>query len=82
MHPFLPALALIFLFAGDGAMVYLHLNRAVPEVAAHASSIYTVIFMLLLIGGGLAFWLRRFGLLFPGWIAILSLLWVAGLGMF
>jgi hypothetical protein len=82
VHPFLPALSLIFLLAADAAMLFLRLNAAHPEVAPHASSVYTVVFMSLLIGGGLAFWLRRFGILFPGWAAILSLLWVAALGFF
>jgi hypothetical protein len=80
MHPFLPVLSVIFLLAADGAMVFLRLNATHPEIAPHASSIYTVVFMCLLIGGGLAVWLRRFGILFPTWIAILSLLGVAALG--
>jgi hypothetical protein len=83
VHPFLPALSVIFLLAADGAMAYLRFGAASdPAVAAHADSLYAVVFISLLIGGGLAFWLRRFGLLFPGWVAILSLLWVAALGFF
>jgi hypothetical protein len=82
MHPFLPVLSVIFLLAADAAMLFLRLNAGHPEVAPHVSSVYTVVFMSLLIGGGLAFWLRRFGLLYPGWAAILSLLWVAALGVF
>ena len=82
MHPFLPALSVIFLLAADGAMLFLRLNSADPEVAMHASSVYTVICVSLLIGGGLAFWLRRFGLLFPGWAAILSLALIGALGVF
>jgi hypothetical protein len=72
---------MIFLLAGDGAMAYVRFGASRSEVAANAASMYTVVFMCLLIGGVLAFWLRRFGLLFPGWLAILSLLWVGGLGL-
>jgi hypothetical protein len=82
MHPFLPALSLIFLFAADGAMAFLRFSADRAEVAAGADSLHAVVFTSLLIGGGLAFWLRRFGLLFPTWVAILSLLWVAALGWF
>jgi hypothetical protein len=82
MHPFLPALSLIFLLAADGAMLFLRLNARDPEVAAHVSSVYTVVFISLLIGGGLAFWLRRFGLLFPTWAAVISLTWVVVIGLF
>jgi hypothetical protein len=80
MHPFLPVLSVIFLFAADAAMVFLRLNATHPEVAPHASSIYTVVIISLVIGGGLAFWLRRFGVLYPTWVAILSLLGVSVLG--
>jgi hypothetical protein len=82
VHPFLPALSLIFLLAADAAMLFLRMNAEHPEVAPHVSSVYTVVFISLLIGGGLAYWLRRFGILFPGWVAILSLLWVASLHFF
>lgn len=81
MHPFLPILSVIFLVSADLVMLFLRLNAAHPEIAPHVSSIYTVVFMCLLIGGGLAFWLRRFGIRWPGWIAILSLLGVALIGI-
>ncbi len=77
MHPFLPVLSIIFLLAADAGMLFLHLNLGDPEVAFHAGSVETVVFISLLIGGGLAYWLRRFNLFFPGWFAVLSLLWVA-----
>jgi|GEM_PF-2572839 len=80
MHPFLPVLSVIFLLAADAAMVFLRLNAAHPEIAPHASSIYTVVIISLVIGGGLAVWLRRFGVLYPTWAAILSFLGVAVLG--
>lgn len=73
MHPFLPALSVIFLLAADAALLFLRLNRAVPEVAAHMLSAHVTALICLLIGAGLAFWLRRFGLLYPSWVAILSL---------
>jgi hypothetical protein len=82
VHPFLPALSLIFLLAADAAMAFLRFSAPGPELIAGADSLRAVVFLSLLIGGGLAFWLRRFGLLFPGWAAILSLLWVAALGAF
>jgi hypothetical protein len=80
MHPFLPVLSVIFLLTADAAMLFLRLNATHPEIAPHAGSIYTVVFMCLLIGSSLAFWLRRFGVLYPGWVAILSLLGVALIG--
>jgi hypothetical protein len=80
MHPFLPILSVLFLFSADFVMVFLRMNATHPEVAPHTGAIYTVVFMCLLIGAGLAFWLRRFGVLYPGWVAILSLLGVAALG--
>lgn len=80
MHPFLPVLSIIFLLSVDLAMVFLRLNASHPEIAPHTGSIYTVVFMCLLIGGGLAFWLRRYGIRYASWVAILSLLGVAALG--
>lgn len=80
MHPFLPVLSVIFLLAADFAMVFLRLNAANPEVASHAGSLYAVVLMCLIIGGGLAFWLRRYAVLYPTWVAVLSLLGVAVLG--
>jgi hypothetical protein len=80
MHPFLPVLSVIFLLAADAAMVFLRLNATHPEIAPHASSIYTVVFMCLVVGGGLALWLRRFAVLYPTWVAVLSLVGVVTLG--
>jgi len=74
VHPFLPALSIIFQLAADAALLFLHLNMDQPEVAAHALSVRVTALVSLLIGAGLAVWLRRFGLLYPSWIAILSLL--------
>ena len=73
MHPFLPVLSVIFLAAADAALLFFRLNMSEPEVAAHADSVYTVVFISLIIGLGLATWLRRFGVLYPSWLAILSL---------
>lgn len=81
MHPFLPILSVLFLASADFVMVFLRLNATHPEVAPHTGSIYTVVFLCLLIGGGLAFWLRRFRVLYPTWVAVLSLLAVAALGL-
>lgn len=73
MHPFLPVLSVVFLVAADAALLFLRLNAGVPEVAAHATSAHTVAIASLMIGLGLAVWLRRFGVLYPSWVAILSL---------
>lgn len=81
MHPFLPALSLIFLLAGDGTALFMHLSAKNPLVAANLSSLGTVVVLSLVFGGGLAFWLRRMGLRFPSWVAILSLLWVIALAL-
>jgi hypothetical protein len=82
MHPFLPALSRIFLIAGDGTALFMRLSARNPLVAANLSSLGTVTVLSLLIGGGLGFWLRRFGLRFPSWVAILSLSWVVALAAF
>lgn len=76
MHPFLPVLSALFLLAADAMAVFYHFNANHPEVAAHVNSVRTVVLLCLLIGGGLAFWLRRFGTLYPTWVAILSFTWV------
>lgn len=73
MHPFLPVLSVVFSLSAAVAAIFLRLNGEHPEVAAHAHSVLTFVFLNLLIGGALAFWLRRFGLRFPSWVAILSL---------
>jgi hypothetical protein len=81
MHPFLPVLSILFLASANFVMVFLRLNATHPEVAPQNGAIYNRVFMCLLIGAGLAFWLRRFGVLYPTWVAILSLLTVAALGL-
>jgi hypothetical protein len=82
MHPFLPVLSLIFLLAADGTALFARLAAKNPLVAANISSLYVVTAASLLIGSVLAVLLRRFGLRFPGWAAILSLLWVVALAAF
>jgi hypothetical protein len=82
VHPFLPALSLIFLLAGDATALFMRLSEKNPLVMANHLSLDTVTTLSLIIGGGLAFWLRRFGLRFPSWVAILSLLWVVALAAF
>ena len=82
MHPFLPALSLIFLLAADGTALFTRLSERDPLVAANISSLYVVTVASLLIGSVLALLLRRLGLRFPGWAAILSLLWVVALVVF
>ena len=76
MHPFLPVLTILFLLSGNAVAVFYHYNAEHPEVAAHVNSVHTTVLLCLLIGGGLAFWLRRFGILYPTWVAILSFIWV------
>ena len=80
MHPFLPVLSLIFLLSADLAMLFLRLNAGHPEIAPHTGSIYTIVVICLLIGSGLAFWLRRYGIRYASWAAILSLVAVVVLG--
>jgi hypothetical protein len=74
MHPFLPVLSVLLLIMGNAAMLFARFQADHPEIAPHVSSLYAVVFISILCGAALAIWLRRFGLLFPSWIAILSLL--------
>jgi hypothetical protein len=82
MHPFLPALAVILLLVADGVMGFIRLYGALPEFRMHVIPLYSVVIFSLISGGGLAWWLRRFGIRFPSWLAILSLLLFALLRLF
>jgi hypothetical protein len=82
MHPFVPAVSLIFLLVADGVLVFIHLNGNRPEFASHLASLHAIVLVSLVFGAGLAFWLRRFGLRFPSWVAVASLLLLALLRLF
>jgi hypothetical protein len=76
VHPFLPILALVLLLMADLGVYYLGSEKANPEVALHAASIWTVAGMSFVFGGGLALWLRRFRLRFPVYFTWGSLAWI------
>jgi hypothetical protein len=82
MHPFLPAVSLIFLLIADGVMIFLRLKGGETDLATHIAPLYAIILVSLIFGGGTAFWLRRFGLRFPSWVAVCSLLLFAVLRVF
>jgi hypothetical protein len=82
MHPFLPVTSLVFLLIADGVMIFVRLYGRQPEFATHTAPLYAIILVSLIFGGGLAFWLRRFGLRFPSWVAVCSLLLFAALRLF
>jgi hypothetical protein len=77
VHPFLPVTAIIFLLIADGVMIFLRLNGGRPDLATHIAPLNAIVLASLVFGGGTAFWLRRFGLRYPSWIAVLSLLLLA-----
>jgi len=79
MHPFLPVTSMVFLLVADGVLVFLRLNGGRPDLATHIAPLYAIVLASLVFGGGLAFWLRRFGIRFPSWTAVLSLLLFAAL---
>ena len=74
MHPFLPTLAIVFLLVADGVLGFIWLYGGQAEFRPHVTPLYAVVLVSLISGGGLAWWLRRFGIRFPSWLAILSLL--------
>jgi hypothetical protein len=74
MHPFLPTLSLVFLLVADGVLGFIRLYGGQPQFRSHVPSMYAVVIVSLIAGGGLAWWLRGFGIRFPSWLAILSLL--------
>ena len=74
MHPFLPVTAVIFLLVADGVLIFLRVNAGNPDLASHVAPLYAIILASLVFGGGTAFWLRRFGLRYPSWLAVCSLL--------
>ncbi len=73
MHPFLPVTSVIFLLIADGVMIFLRLNGGRPDLATHIAPLNSIILSSMIFGGGLAFWLRRFGLRYPSWLAVCSL---------
>ncbi len=76
MHPFLPILSLVFLVMGDAAAYFLKKFGHQPDVVMHRPSLWTVIWICMLFGVGLAFWLRRFRVYYPFYAAVISLVWV------
>jgi len=82
MHPFLPTLSIIFLLVADGVLGFIRLYGRLPEFQPHVSSMYAVVIVSLIAGGGLAWWLRGFGIRFPSWLAVLSLLLLGLLRLF
>ena len=76
MHPFLPLLSFVFLAMGDAGMFFLWKHGNDIELATHRPSIWALIIVSFLFGGGMAFWLKRFHLRFPAYFALASVLWV------
>ena len=74
MHPFLPTLSIVFLLVADGVLGFIRLYGRQPEFQPHTASMYAIVTVALISGGGLAWWLRRFGVRFPSWLAVLTLL--------
>ena len=74
MHPFLPTLSIVFLLVADGVLGFIRLYGRQPEFQPHTQSMYAIVIVALISGGGLAWWLRRFGVRFPSWLAVVTLL--------
>jgi len=81
MHPFLPLLSLVFLIMGDAAVFFLKKFGEDPDVVMHRPSVWTLIWICLILGGGLAYWLRRYRIHFPFYIALVSIVWVIVLAL-
>ena len=82
MHPFLPVTSVIFLLIADGVMIFLRLNGGRPDLAPHIAPLHSIVLASMVFGGGLAFWLRRFGLRYPSWLAVCSLVLFGALRLF
>jgi hypothetical protein len=76
MHPFLPLLSLVFLAMGDAAAFFLKKYGNDPDVVMHRPSVWALIWICLVLGGGLAFWLRNYRIHFTFYFALASLVWV------
>lgn len=79
MHPFLPVTSCLFLLIADGVMVFLHLYGGRPDLASHITPLHSIVLASVVFGGSLAFWLRRFSIRYPSWLAVISLLLFAAL---
>ncbi len=79
IHPFLPTVSLVLLGVAVAGGYFLRHAGAQPAIAPHRSSVVMVIAISLLFGGGVAFWLRRFGLRYPWIAALVSTVLVLGL---
>ena len=79
MHPFLPVTALVFLLTADGVMLFIRFFGTQPDMATHIAPLWAIVVSSMIFGGGLAFWLRRFGIRYPSWLAVFSLLLFAAL---
>jgi hypothetical protein len=76
MHPFLPLLSLIFLIMGDATAYFLKKFGNQPDIVMHRPSLWTLIWICLILGGGLAVWLRNYRIHFTFYVALVSLVWV------
>jgi len=76
MHPFLPLLSLVFVGMADAVMYFVWKHGNDMEVVTHRPSLWALIAISLLFGGGLAFWLKRFHIRFPLYFALASVVWV------
>jgi hypothetical protein len=81
MHPFVPVTSVLFLCVADAVMVFLRLSAGHSEVLPHIAPLYAIVLASLIFGGSVAFWLRRFGIRYPSWLAVFSLLLFAVLRM-
>ena len=74
MHPFVPVTAMIFLLIADGVTIFLRLYGSSPDLATHIAPLNAILLASIVFGGGIAYWLRRFGIRYPSWLAVCTLL--------
>ena len=74
MHPFVPVTAMIFLLIADGVTIFLRLYGRQPDLATHIAPLNAILLASIIFGGGIAYWLRRFGIRYPSRLAVCTLL--------
>ncbi|HAO99431.1 MAG TPA: hypothetical protein DCQ83_05250 [Fibrobacteres bacterium] len=79
MHPFLPILSIVLMLMGDATTFFLWRHGHDPELASHVSSLWALIGFSMLFGAGLGFWLRKFRVNYPSYVAIASFVWLISL---